>query len=45
MSKLMAPLEEVKGRQFNMMIGKALKHARLMNHWLEKARKLMEIAK
>lgn len=45
MSKLMASHEEVKGRQFLMMLDKALKHGKLMNHWLEKARRLMETSR
>ena len=45
MSKLMASQEEVKGRQFIMMLDKAIKHGKLMNHWLQKAKKLMETGK
>ena len=45
MSKLMGSPEQVKGQQFNLMLDKALKHGKLMNHWLEKARKLMEAGK
>lgn len=41
-SSLMASSEEVKGRQFNLMLDKALKHGKLMNHWLDKARDLMK---
>lgn len=45
MSKLVASDEEVKGKQFVMMLDKAIKHGKLMNHWLLKARKLMEVKK
>jgi len=41
MSKLMASQEEVKGEQFVLMLDKAIKHGKLMNHWLDKARELM----
>lgn len=43
MSKLMATEEKVKGQQFLMMLDKALKHGKLMNHWLNKARDLMKL--
>ena len=45
MSKLMASQEEVKGQQFVLMLDKAIKHGKLMNHWLDKARELMRVKK
>jgi len=41
----MASQEEVKGQQFVLMLDKAIKHAKLMNHWLDKARQLMRLVK
>jgi len=45
MSKLMESQEEVKGEQFVLMLDKAIKHGKLMNHWLERARELMTVKK
>lgn len=38
MSRRMAVRE---GVEFNRILDKALKHGRLMNHWLDKARRLI----
>ena len=37
MSKLLGSEEEVKGQQFILMLDKAIKHGKMMNHWLDKA--------
>lgn len=41
--KLMTSSEEVKSKQFLLMLDKALKHGKLMNHWLDKARDLIGV--
>ena len=45
MTNLMTSEEEVKGEQFVLMLDKAIKHGKLMNHWLDKARELMRVKK
>jgi len=45
LSKLLGSEEEVKGQQFILMLDKAIKHGKLMNHWLDKARELMRVKK
>jgi len=45
LSKLLGSEEEVKGQQFIMMLDKAIKHGKLMNHWLERAREVMRVKK
>ena len=45
MSKLLAAEDEVKGQQFILMLDKAIKHGKLMNHWLDKAREQMRVKK
>ena len=45
MSELFMSEEEVKGKQFVLILDKAIKHGKLMNHWLDKARELMRVKK